>query len=265
VSRCNCFAAVVLVAVSYTAVAQSPARQSVDDAEIVTDRPDVTEAAVVVPKGSVQIENGFTWSLDHGSNSVDLSESLVRVGIASCTELRIGLPNYFANLARHASSSGFQDVSFGIKEQLGPLPGNIDLAVIIASSFPTGHRGLSSGGIDPFVKLPWSKELPRGWSIGGMQSLFWSPEDRKRNITSEATIYLERQLTKPWDVFAEYAGDYTQRGGSRQLAHFGTAYKIAATHQLDFHFGYGLSHATPNHFFAVGYSFRLDDLWSRHR
>src|SRR5437016_3767489 len=81
----------------------------------------------------------------------------------------------------------------------------------------------------------------------------------------EATNYLERHLTKPWDVFVEYAGDYTQRGGSRQLAHFGTAYKIASTSQLDFHVGFGLSHATPNHFIAAGYSFRLDGLWSRHR
>jgi hypothetical protein len=265
VNLCHCSAAVVLVAFSHTAVAQSAPGPPVDGGEIVTDRPDVTEAAVVVPKGSVQIENGFTWSLDHGSNSIDLSESLVRVGIAGRTELRIGLPNYFDKHAGDASSSGFQDLSFGIKQQLGPLPGNIDLAVIVASSFPTGHRGLSSGGVDPFIKLPWSKELPRGWSVGGMQSLFWNTEDRNRNITSETTIYLERQLTKPWDVFVEYAGDYTQRSGSRQLAHFGTAYKITATNQFDFHFGFGLSHATPNHFFAVGYSFRLDGLWSRHR
>ena len=253
------------MALANTTVAQNRPVPAVDDGEIVTDRPDVTEAAIVVPKESIQIENGFTWSLDHGNNSVDLSESLIRLGISSRTELRIGLPNYFDKLAGPASSAGFQDVSFGIKQQLGPLPGNIDLAVIIASSFPTGHSGLSSGGVDPFVKLPWSKELPRGWSIGGMQSLFWNTEDRRRNITWEATSYLERQLTKPWDVFVEYAGDYTQRGGSRQLAHFGTAYKIASTSQLDFHVGFGLSRATPNHFVAAGYSFRLDGLWSRHR
>jgi hypothetical protein len=29
---------------------------------------------------------------------------------------------------------------------------------------------------------------------------------------------------------------------------------------VDFHFGFGLNDATPAHFFAVGYSFRLDHL-----
>ena len=29
--------------------------------EVVTDRPDITESAVVVPKASLQAENGFTW------------------------------------------------------------------------------------------------------------------------------------------------------------------------------------------------------------
>jgi hypothetical protein len=42
-------------------------------APIVTDRPDVTEAGVVVPKGSLQVENGFTQTADHGSGEFDIS------------------------------------------------------------------------------------------------------------------------------------------------------------------------------------------------
>ena len=32
---------------------------------------------------------------------------------------------------------------------------------------------------------------------------------------------------------------------SRQIAHFGNAYRITPRQQVDFHFGFGLSHAAP--------------------
>lgn len=67
-------------------------------------------------------------------------------------------------------------------------------------------------------------------------------------------------LTKPWDAFVEYAGDYFQRGESKEILHFGTAYKITPARQVDFHFGFGLNDVTQAHFFAVGYAFRFDYL-----
>jgi hypothetical protein len=231
--------------------------------EIVTDRPDITESAIVVPKGSLQMENGLTWTNDHGQRMLDLSETLVRLGITDRTELRIVVPNYLGGLTARAPESGFGDVGVGMKQQLGPLPAGFDLSVIVALSLPTGAARISSHGFDPSIKFPWAKDLKDGWSIGGMLSLFWYTQDGKRNLTWEPTIYLEKQITKPWDVFAEYGGDFAQLGGSRELAHFGTAYKITPKNQVDLHFGFGLSRATPGQFFAVGYSFRIDKVWKR--
>jgi hypothetical protein len=94
-----------------------------------------------------------------------------------------------------------------------------------------------------------------------MQSVFWNTEDGKRNLTGEQTFYIEKEITKPWDAFAEYAGDFAQWGGSKQIAHLGTAYRITVRQQVDFHFGFGLSHTAPGRFFAVGYSFRIDRVW----
>jgi hypothetical protein len=231
--------------------------------EITTDRPDVTEASTVVPVGSLQIENGLTWTSDHGRRILDLSESLVRIGVSRSTELRVGVPDYLDGLSGRHLTSGFDDVSVGLKQQLGPLAGNFDLAVIVALALPTGQRGITSGGFDPFIKLPWSKELTSAWSVGGMQSLFWNTETGRRNLVWEPTFYVERQLTRPLDVFAEYSGDYPQRGEAQQIAHFGLAYKITPLSQVDLHFGFGLSHATPNRFVGVGYSFRVDHLFKR--
>lgn len=92
--------------------------------EIVTDRPDVTEASVVIPVGSLQLENGATWTASKGSHAFDLSESLLRLDIASRTEIRIVIPNYLHGIT--GGSSGFEDFALGIKQQPAPLPGGVD-------------------------------------------------------------------------------------------------------------------------------------------
>jgi hypothetical protein len=232
------------------------------NSEIVTDRPDVTESSIVVPKGTVQMENGLTWTTDHGFQTFDLSESLMRLGVSARTEIRFVVPNYLGGIAG-PDPTGFGDVALGMKQQLGPLPGGFDLSVIAAVSLPTGASRVSSHGYDPFIKFPWSKELHAGWSIGGMQSLFWNTGGGKRNGVWEPTFYIEREITTPWDVFAEYAGDFAQSGGPREIAHFGTAYRLTPRQQVDFHFAFGVSQAAPSRFFAVGYSFRIDKLWGR--
>ena len=231
--------------------------------ELVTDRPDVTESSIVVPKGSLQFENGATWTSDHGTQSVDASETLIRYGVFSRTEFRIVVPNYLGGISPGDSTSGFGDMAIGMKQQLGPLTGGFELSVIAAVSLPTGASRVSSHGFDPFIKFPWSKDLKAGWSIGGMQSLFWNTDGDRRDGLWEPTFYLEKEITKPWDAFVEYAGDYPQRGGPREIAHFGTAYRVTPRQQVDFHFGFGLSHDAPRRFFAVGYSVRIDRIFGR--
>jgi hypothetical protein len=251
-------ALLLLAALNATSRAQSP---SSADPGIVTDRPDVTESSVVVPKGSLQLENGITWTSDRGANTVDLSETLMRLGVSTRTEIRIVAPNHVNDVSYPDNPSGFGDIALGMKQQLGPLPGGFDLSVIATLSLPTGADHISSHGFDPFIKFPWSKDFRAGWSFGGMQSVFWNTEEGKRNLTAEQTFYIEKEITKPWDAFAEYAGDFSQWGGSKQIAHLGTAYRITPTQQVDFHFGFGLSHNAPGRFFAVGYSFRIDRVW----
>jgi hypothetical protein len=180
----------------------------------------------------------------------------LRVGIGQRFELRVGVPDYFLNLSASRHPDGFNDLSLGLKQQVGPVAGNIQLAIIAATSLPS-TGGVSTHGIDPFLKVPWSKELP-GWSIGGMQSIFWTTANGRRNPTGETTVYVEKEVTEPWALFLEYAGDFASLDGARQLLHLGTTYRIGLRHQLDAHVGFGLSSAAPNHFVAVGYSFRLD-------
>ncbi|HET6180144.1 MAG TPA: transporter [Candidatus Sulfotelmatobacter sp.] len=167
------------------------------------------------------------------------------------------LPNYVTDPTMSSAPSGFGDIAIGGKQQLGPLPGHFDLSVILAVSLPTGADRISSHGFDPFVKFPWSKDLGKRWSIGGMQSVFWNTQSGRRNLTWESTFTVEREMTTRWSLFAEYAGDFPRLTGSQQIAHFGTTYRITPNQQIDSHFGFGLSPTSLGRFLAVGYSIRF--------
>jgi hypothetical protein len=212
---------------------------------------------VVVPAGSLQVENGFLETSSQGQSVLDGPASLVRFGVAKRTELRFTLPDYFHNVTiSDGVGSGFGDVAIGVKQQLGPAHG-FDVSVILFLSFPTGANTVSSGGYDPGLQVPWSRAVSTNWTAAGMFSVYWPTQGRTRNVTGESTFLLDRQLTKPWDAFVEYAGDFPENGGPRHLLHFGTALKLAKQHQIDFHVGVGLSSAAVDHLIGIGYSFRF--------
>jgi hypothetical protein len=243
-------------------VAQACVGQGPVTSPIITDRPDITESSVVIPAGSLQVENGVTWSADHGTRTVDLSETLIRVGILGRTEIRLTPPNYLRQVSGSPLTCRLTDPSLGLKEQIGPLAGSFDLSIIVGSgipAYPDIHGGHS---FSPFVKLPWSHELPNGWSVGGMQSLFYGG-DLPAKVNWESTFYVEREIIRRSDIFVEYGADYGHGEGSRQVLHVGAARRVTPRQQVDFHFGIGLTHGSPNHFLAAGYSFRLDHLFGR--
>src|ERR1700722_10141606 len=78
------------------------------EADIATDRPDVTNSSRVVPNGSVQVENGVNWTIQQRETVIDGSNSRARFGVAECTEVLFDLPNYFHSL-RGSARAGFSD------------------------------------------------------------------------------------------------------------------------------------------------------------
>ena len=96
--------------------------------EIATDRPDVTNSSIVVPVGSLQSENGINLTGRNSGRTIDGSNSRWRLGIAPCLEVLIDLPSYTGNV-RSPGASGFSDVAPGLKWQISPVPGKVDLSV----------------------------------------------------------------------------------------------------------------------------------------
>ena len=236
---------------------QDPAATADTSPTIVTDRPSFTNSSIVVPSGSLQLENGFLETYNQGQNVVDGPETLLRFGIATKTELRFTVPDYLYNTSSGGGpGSGFGDMAIGVKRQFGPRPGGFDVSATLFLSFPTAAKTVSSGGYDPGLQVAWSHGLSSRWTAAGMLAMYWPTQGQSRNPTGQATFLVDRQLTGRWDAYIEYAGNFPTRGGTRQLLDVGTSLKLTKTQQLDFHFGESLT-GTANRFVGVGYSFRF--------
>ena len=225
--------------------------------EIETDRPDATNTSVAVPEGSFQVENGVNLTSQNNALSFDGANTRLRFGVAHCFEVFVDLPTYFTSIHGHANS-GFSDVAPAVKWQVNPLPGKFDFAVIAGMGLPTGAKSISGPGVQPYLQLPWSRDLDDEWSIGGQATFFFQPSDPISQFTTESTFEIQKKIGKKITLFVEYAGEYPDRGSPSQFFDTGAAYRITPLQQVDFHFNSGLNSNTPNYSVGVGYSFRLD-------
>ncbi len=228
--------------------------------EIVTDRPDVTNSSVVIPAGSLQIENGVNLSARDGDRVIDGTNTRLRFGIANCLEFLVDTPTYFANLS-NPQNSGFSDAAPALKWQISPVPGKVDLSAVFGVALPTGSAGIAGPGAQPYLQFPWSWELRSGWGLSGMFTEFFRPSDPTSKRVTETTFAIEKQVTERVSLFVEYVGDYPASGSPAQLLNSGGLYRLGPNQQLDFHVALGLNHNAPSYIVGVGYSVRFDELF----
>ncbi|MDA9435504.1 transporter [Bradyrhizobium sp. CCBAU 51627] len=227
--------------------------------EIATDRPDVTNSSLVVPDGSIQIENGVNTSGQSAAKSFDGSNSRLRFGVAPCLEVLVDVPSYIGRLAGPVDT-GFTNITPAVKWQISGLPESANLSVVSGVGLPTGTPAISGSGHQPYLQVPWSYELGSGWGISGMFTSFFRPSDLANRQTSETTFVIERKVNEKVALFAEYVGDFPSRGASTALFNVGGGYLLNRTEQIDFHLAFGLNRNSPDYIVGVGYSYRWDNV-----
>src|SRR6266403_3795562 len=170
--------------------------------EIATDRPDVTNSSLMVPMGSLQSENGVNFSARDGGRIVDGTNTRWRLGIAPCLEILLDMPTYFARV-RAPGSSGFSDVAPAMKWQVSPIPGKVDLSLVLGAALPTGAAEIAGRGTQPYLQMPWSWELRDGWGLSGMLTEFFRPSELTSRRITETTFVIERKVTEKASLFVE--------------------------------------------------------------
>ena len=258
--------------------------------DLVTDRPDLTESSSVVPRGTIQVEMG--WSMEEVSSpGEDLTahhfpEFLARIGVHDRIELRLGWDGgQWQDLVKdgeNVNSSGAGDMYLGTKIALWGENGNLpETAVILGGSIPTGSdcqaadmlgkrkycgsfNLYTSNRYDPSAILAMSKTLNDRLSIGWNLGTVWitEREDSGDLDTLPRGIYsvaLGITATERAGFFVEFFGDTSLAGGSRPSNNVdgGFTFLILPNVQIDASAGKGVSSESPDWFAGAGISFRL--------
>jgi hypothetical protein len=223
-----------------------------------TDRPGLTSSSLVVPYGSFQAENGIDWMVSHGSNLLGGSSTRLRLGVAHCTEFLVDVPNYVGSI-NGSQPSGFSDVVVSFKRQL-PIPFGFDLSATAGLGFPSGSSKISSHGYQPYIQAPWSYKISEAWTAAGMFTLSWFPSESTRNPTFGSVLALERDFGQAANMSIEYGGTYDHQRPTQVLDTL-AQWRFTNTQQIDFQAGFGLNSSSVDHFFGIGYSFRLDGVF----
>lgn len=247
------------------------------DEPIVTDRPDFTESTLAVPYGRIQVESGYTFTYDRErrdrTRDHTAPEFLYRIGLLDEFELRVAWLGYswqedlFETRTRQGRrvsqeqwGQGANDVILGFKQHFWGQDGlRPDFGVIVETTVPSGSGTLSSGDVDPGIKLLWAYDLSATWSLAGNLNFAVPTEDAHRFFQTSNSISLGKSLNDWLACYFEYFGFYpnAHHGDCAHYLNGGFTIQLTPNLQLDFRAGLGLNEEADDFFSGAGLSFRL--------
>lgn len=241
--------------------------------DLVTDRPDQTESSVVVPRGSYQLELGWTFIRDDEdgarAETHEVPGSLLRVGLSDMIELRIGWTGFVDSEVRfgriEAGDDGAGDAELGAKIHLASERGSRpETAILLSTSVPVGDKAFTTDRFDPALRLAFSHTLSEGVGLGYNVGLAFESgvgDDGERDTLSNAfyTVALGFGLSDRLGAFVELFGDIpaSASGGPANSFDGGFTYLVRDHLQLDLAGGIGLSDTADDWFVGLGLSLRL--------
>ena len=223
---------------------------------MVTDRPDQTESAVVVPLRSLQIETGYTHT-DTGHFTTDeLPGTLLRYGIHDRVELRFAVTGWVLDDA--SGENGFGDSEVGSKVRLLDASGVIpEVALLAAVTIPTGEEGFTSDEVDPRIRLAFAHTLSDRFSLGYNVAAEWNTIAGESELTVPYTCGLGIGLDDRFGTYVEFFGEFPEEGDSSHLFNTGLTYSVLSNLQADIEGGFGLNDEAPDWIAGAGLSIRI--------
>lgn len=233
-----------------------PAIATSKSSDIETNRPSFTFSSIVVPKGSLQFENGVLYSwFRENEQQLSIPETQVRLGLLKNTEFQMFVPNILVLRTPDDTNSGAIHLGeVGFKQQLPNIKG-LQSAVTASMNIPTGRNYFSGPGVQPVFRMPISMPIGKRYQICAMPSFLLL--NAGRTSSYQQTVMLSRSIGSRASIFAEYGGFFYYGLPPLNIAHFGGTYKFTRRNQLDLECGFGLNRNAPTAFVGGGYSFRF--------
>jgi hypothetical protein len=236
-----------------------------EDTDLVSDRPDFTEASSCVGLRRLQIEGGYTYIRDNSadvlSSAHSFPETLFRLGMfTEWCELRIAW-NYGINLEQGNIVSnifdGGQDLYLGCKlaltEQDGWKP---EMAIIPQMNVPTGSPDVTEGEVEPGFNWLYGWDVTERIAMGASTQV---------NRTRDDAEVFYAEFAQSWTInykLAEKLSGYTEwfaffpAGSATALPEYyfdgGFTYLVHPNLQLDIRAGVGLNDAADDFFGGSG-------------
>lgn len=219
--------------------------------QIITDRPDQTEASSIIPLKSFQIEAGVLFQRSGGIQANTYPSILWRYGISETFELRL-LTEYETNKIANTSlqNNGISDIQIGTKIQLFKKEGvNTEIAFLSHLIIPSAKNGITNDKLGTINKLSISHSISEkvgiGYNVG--YDNFGSGSG---NLTY--SLALGFSLSDKIGFYVEPFGEFVEF--DTHLANFDTGftYLVHDNLQLDISYGTGLNYGM--NYFSTGFS-----------
>lgn len=234
--------------------------------EIITDRPDQTESAVTVPKGSLQIESGvlfgFTNKEGFSERQVFIPTNLFRFGIRKGIEFRLAAQlESLKNKTSFEETNGFSDLEVGTKIQIFKKEQvNTEIAFLTHLLMPVGSEGLTNDKFGSVSKLAAALEVGPKLSIGynlGYNNFGSGKGDLTYSISTGF------RLNKQTGLYIEPFGEIVELEKHLLNIDAGFTYLFKDNFQLDFSFGSGLNNTMT--YMALGLSWNTKLVGKRNK
>jgi hypothetical protein len=246
-------------------LAHAKAQEVEGQKEMVTDRPDATEAPSVVPQGYLQVETGaFYTSFEENNFKTEVwgyNTTLLRFGILERLELRLGWNFEETRFSFNGTEdpnvlSGFSPLLAGAKvaitQEDGWLPeigliGHLFLPFTASNDYRPQTTGTD-------FRFSLAHTLSETSSIGYNVGAQWF--EGTEGVAYIYTLAYGYSVTDTLGLYAEIYGDFPENGKANHLWDAGLTYLLQPNIQLDATVGRSITEG-QDILLSAGISFRI--------
>jgi len=225
--------------------------------EMVTDRPDYTESALVVPSKMIQIESGVEFVDLSLMEELSFPNALVRIGVGRNLEFRLGFPGWTSITVNDKTESCLNDLLFEVKYQITKSDAVMPVAAILVSTIPTGDDEVSSGEMEIGLKLAAERDLSETLGLSMNIGTISVPVGDERELLSLASLALGMGINDKLGAFIEVLAEMPQNEAWQPVLDGGFTCLLSDEAQLDLYAGKGLNDHAPDFIIGAGFSIRF--------
>ncbi|MES1260072.1 MAG: transporter [Gemmatimonadota bacterium] len=245
-----------LFALACPLVAPLSAQQAKPLPPIDTDRPDLTDATTTVARGHIQFESGFTSQTSRDRlTSFSGPEFLVRIGVLSRAELRIGQNYRSIETDPGVHMNGLDDLQLGTKIRLfdqGKLPA---ISAEVFTTFTTGADGVGAPRTLPGAALLFQQTTDGPWSWGVELE---AARGAVSGLSGFTSLSVQFQATSRVQLYGEWYQLQPDLGVNARQHYLdgGVLFLLSNDVQFDARVGVGLNHDADRSYLGFGLALR---------